>query len=92
MSHKLSWVAAGLMAATAILRFAGWWERKPMKLTLVVLTLGIVCASQAAADPFNQFISFGDSTATVVGGVARLMGVVTEPPHPALQGAPTKIQ
>ena len=34
-----------------------------MKLKLVVLTLGIICASQAAADPFNQFISFGDSTA-----------------------------
>jgi outer membrane lipase/esterase len=33
-----------------------------MKLKLVVLTLGIVCASQAAADPFNQFISFGDSS------------------------------
>jgi hypothetical protein len=33
-----------------------------MKLKLIVLTLGIVCASQAAADPFNQFISFGDST------------------------------
>jgi hypothetical protein len=33
-----------------------------MKLKLVVLTLGIICASQAAADPFNQFISFGDSS------------------------------
>ena len=51
------------MAGEAILRFAEWWERKPMKLKLVVLALGIVWASQAAADPFNQFISFGDSTA-----------------------------
>jgi hypothetical protein len=28
----------------------------------------------------------------VVGGVARLMGSVTEPPHPALPGAPPKIR
>ena len=33
-----------------------------MKLKLVVLALGIVWASQAAADPINQFISFGDSS------------------------------
>ena len=33
-----------------------------MKLKLVVLALGIVWASQAAADPFNQLVSFGDST------------------------------
>ena len=33
-----------------------------MKLKLVVLALGIVWASQAAADTFNQFVSFGDST------------------------------
>jgi outer membrane lipase/esterase len=37
-----------------------------MKLRLLVLTFGtvcsIVCASQAAADSFNEFISFGDSS------------------------------
>jgi outer membrane lipase/esterase len=33
-----------------------------MKLKLAILAFAIVCASQAAADPFNQFISFGDST------------------------------
>jgi outer membrane lipase/esterase len=33
-----------------------------MKLKIVVLTFGIICASQAAATPFNQFIGFGDST------------------------------
>src|SRR5262249_54063419 len=45
-----------------ILRFAGWWERKPMKLKLGVLALGIVCASQATAGSFNAFYSFGDSS------------------------------
>src|SRR5262249_60777892 len=45
-----------------ILRSAGWRERKPMKLKLVVLALAIVCASQAAADSFNAFYSFGDSS------------------------------
>jgi outer membrane lipase/esterase len=33
-----------------------------MKLKLVVLTFGIVCASQASADSFNKFTSFGDSS------------------------------
>ena len=33
-----------------------------MKLKLVVLTFSIVLASQAAADSFNEFISFGDSS------------------------------
>jgi outer membrane lipase/esterase len=33
-----------------------------MKLKLVALAFGIVCASQAAADSFNEFISFGDSS------------------------------
>ena len=33
-----------------------------MKLKLVVLTFVIVCASQASADSFNEFISFGDSS------------------------------
>jgi outer membrane lipase/esterase len=33
-----------------------------MKLKLVVLAFSIVCVSQAAADSFNEFISFGDSS------------------------------
>ncbi len=33
-----------------------------MKLKLVILAFSIVCASQAAATSFNQFIDFGDST------------------------------
>ena len=33
-----------------------------MKLKLVVLAFGLFCASQAAADSFNEFISFGDSS------------------------------
>ena len=90
MSHKLSWVAAGLMAATAILRFAGWWERKPMKLTLVVLTLGIVCASQAAADPFNQFISFGDSTVDSGWWSGALNGSCDGAPSPCTTGSTNK--
>jgi outer membrane lipase/esterase len=90
MSHKLSWVAAGLMAATAILRFAGWWERKPMKLTLVVFTLGIVCASQAAADPFNQFISFGDSTVDSGWWSGALNGSCDGAPSPCTTGSTNK--
>ena len=53
MSHKIDLGCRWVDAAAAILWFAGWWERKPMKLKLVVLTLGIVCASQASADSFN---------------------------------------
>jgi outer membrane lipase/esterase len=33
-----------------------------MKFKFVILALSIISASQAAADTFNQFISFGDST------------------------------
>jgi outer membrane lipase/esterase len=33
-----------------------------MKFKLAVLAVGLFCASQAAADSFNQFISFGDSS------------------------------
>jgi len=32
------------------------------RLKLVVLAFGLFCASQAAADSFNEFISFGDSS------------------------------
>jgi outer membrane lipase/esterase len=78
------------MAATAILRFAGWWERKPMKLTLVVLTLGIVCASQAAADPFNQFISFGDSTVDSGWWSGALNGSCDGAPSPCTTGSTNK--
>jgi outer membrane lipase/esterase len=41
---------------------AGFQEGAAMKLKLVVLAFGLFCASQAAADSFNEFISFGDSS------------------------------
>ena len=77
-------------AAAAILRFAGWWERKPMKLKLVVLALGIVWASQAAADSFNQFISFGDSTADSGWWSGALNGSCDGAPSPCTTGSTTK--
>jgi outer membrane lipase/esterase len=79
-----------VMAAAAILRFAGWWERKPMKLKLVVLALGIVWASQAAADPFNQFISFGDSTVDSGWWSGAVNGSCDGAPSPCTTGSTTK--
>jgi outer membrane lipase/esterase len=61
-----------------------------MKLTLVVLTLGIVCASQAAADPFNQFISFGDSTVDSGWWSGALNGSCDGAPSPCSTGSTTK--
>jgi outer membrane lipase/esterase len=78
------------MAAAAILRFAGWWERKPMKLKLVVLALGILCASQAAADPFNQFISFGDSSVDSGWWSGALNGQCDGAPSPCATGSTAK--
>jgi outer membrane lipase/esterase len=78
------------MAAAAILRFAGWWERKPMKLKLVVLALGIVWASQAAADTFNQFISFGDSTLDSGWWSGALQGQCDGAPSPCTTGSTFK--
>jgi hypothetical protein len=61
-----------------------------MKLTLVVLTLGIVCASQAAADPFNQFISFGDSTVDSGWWSGALNGSCDGAPSPCTTGSTNK--
>jgi outer membrane lipase/esterase len=61
-----------------------------MKLKLVVLTLGIVCASQAAADPFNQFISFGDSTVDSGWWSGALNGSCDGAPSPCTTGSTTK--
>jgi hypothetical protein len=90
MSHKIDLVAAGLMRLRQFCGFAGWWERKPMKLKLVVLTLGIVWASQAAANPFNQFISFGDSTVDSGWWSGALSGSCDGAPSPCTTGSTTK--
>jgi outer membrane lipase/esterase len=61
-----------------------------MKLKLVVLALGIVWASQAAADSFNQFISFGDSTADSGWWSGALNGSCDGAPSPCTTGSTTK--
>src|SRR5262249_30256185 len=61
-----------------------------MKLKLVVLALGIVWASQAAADPFNQFISFGDSTADSGWWSGALNGQCDGAPSPCTTGSAAK--
>src|SRR5215831_7235045 len=90
MRHVAQIVAAGLMAGAAILRSAGWRERKPMKLKLVVLALGIVWASQAAADSFNAFYSFGDSTIDSGWWSGALNGQCDGAPSPCATGSTTK--
>jgi phospholipase/lecithinase/hemolysin len=72
------------------LRFAGWWERKPMKLKLVVLALGIAWTSQAAADAFNAFYSFGDSTIDSGWWSGALNGQCDGAPSPCTTGSATK--
>ena len=69
-----------------ILRSAGWRERKPMKLKLVVLALAIVCASQAAADSFNAFYSFGDSSVDSGWWSGALQGQCDGAPTPCTTG------
>jgi outer membrane lipase/esterase len=90
MSHKIDlgcrWVDAAA-ANFAVCRMVG---RKPMKLKLVVLALGIVWASQAAADSFNQFISFGDSTADSGWWSGALNGSCDGAPSPCTTGSATK--
>ena len=61
-----------------------------MKLKLVVLTLGIICASQAAADPFNQFISFGDSSVDSGWWSGALNGQCDGAPSPCTTGSTAK--
>jgi phospholipase/lecithinase/hemolysin len=61
-----------------------------MKLKLVVLAVGIVWASQAAADPFNQFISFGDSTVDSGWWSGALNGSCDGAASPCTTGSTTK--
>jgi len=61
-----------------------------MKLKLVVLTLGIVWAFQAAADPFNQFISFGGSTVDSGWWSGALNGSCDGAPSPCTTGSTPK--
>lgn len=90
MSHKIDlgcrWVDGGC-SNFAVCR---WWERKPMKLKLVVLALGIVWTSQAAADTFNQFVSFGDSTVDSGWWSGALNGSCDGAPSPCATGSTAK--
>jgi len=61
-----------------------------MKLKLVVLALGIVWASQAAADSFNAFYSFGDSTSDSGWWSGALNGQCDGAPSPCTTGSTTK--
>jgi outer membrane lipase/esterase len=62
-----------------------------MKLKLVaLLSLSIVCASQAAADGFNQFISFGDSTLDSGWWSGALQGQCDGAPSPCTTGSTFK--
>ena len=61
-----------------------------MKLKLVVLALGIVWASQAAADPFNQLVSFGDSTLDSGWWSGALQGQCDSAPTPCTTGSTFK--
>jgi outer membrane lipase/esterase len=61
-----------------------------MKLKLVVLALGIVWASQAAADPINQFISFGDSSVDSGWWSGALQGQCDGATTPCTTGNATK--
>jgi outer membrane lipase/esterase len=57
-----------------------------MKLKLLVLTFGIVCASQAAADTFNEFVSFGDSSVDSGWWSGALQGQCDGAPAPCATG------
>jgi outer membrane lipase/esterase len=61
-----------------------------MNLKVVVLTFGIVCASQACADSFNQFISFGDSSVDSGWWSGALQGQCDGASTPCTTGNPTK--
>src|SRR4029077_12356860 len=82
-------VAAGLMR---LRQFCGLPDgrEETMKLKFLVLALGIVWASQAAADSFNQFISFGDSTADSGWWSGALNGSCDGAPSPCTTGSATK--
>jgi outer membrane lipase/esterase len=56
----------------------------------VVLTLAIACASQAAADSFNAFYSFGDSTIDSGWWSGALSGRCDGAPSPCTTGSATK--
>jgi outer membrane lipase/esterase len=61
-----------------------------MKLKLVVLALGIAWTSQAAADAFNAFYSFGDSTIDSGWWSGALNGQCDGAPSPCTTGSATK--
>jgi phospholipase/lecithinase/hemolysin len=55
-----------------------------------LLALSIVCASQAAADQFNQFLSFGDSTLDSGWWSGALQGQCDGAPSPCTTGSTFK--
>jgi outer membrane lipase/esterase len=61
-----------------------------MKLKLALLTFGIVCASQAAADSLNEFISFGDSSVDSGWWSSALQGQCDGATVPCATGNATK--
>jgi outer membrane lipase/esterase len=61
-----------------------------MKLKLIVVAFGIVCASQAAAESFNEFVSFGDSSVDSGWWSGALQGQCDGAPSPCATGNITK--
>jgi outer membrane lipase/esterase len=61
-----------------------------MKLKLALFTFGIVCASQAAADSLNEFISFGDSSVDSGWWSSALQGQCDGATVPCATGNATK--
>jgi outer membrane lipase/esterase len=61
-----------------------------MKLKLALLTFGIVCASQAAGDSLNEFISFGDSSVDSGWWSGALQGQCDRATVPCATGSATK--
>ncbi len=61
-----------------------------MKLKLAFLAFSVVCASQAAADTFNQFVSFGDSTLDSGWWSGALQGHCDGASSPCTTGSPAK--
>ncbi len=61
-----------------------------MKRELLVLAFSIACASQAAANSFNQFISFGDSNLDSGWWAGALQGQCDGAPAPCTTGSAVK--
>src|SRR5262249_11252529 len=60
------------------------------KLKVLTLTFSIVCTCQAAADSFNEFISFGDSSVDSGWWSGALQGQCDGAPTPCTTGNPSK--